>query len=223
MGFEVAEFVDNPEPRCPVALVLDTSKSMTGERIEELNAGVATFKEEVMRDELAAVRVEVAMITFGGRVMVPQAFVTVDRFEPPELTAGGKTPLGGAVEIALDLVEQRKTVYREHGIPYYRPWVFLITDGAPTDGELWRRAAERVQAAEAERRISFFAVGVEGADFDLLGQITPPSRPPLMLQRLRFRDLFEWLSVSVRRVSTSAVGADSIPLPAVDGWSQLPP
>lgn len=223
MGLDVAEFVENPEARCPVALVLDTSKSMAGAPIAELNAGVAAFRQDVLRDDLAALRVEVAMITFGGRIAVPPGFVTLDRFAPPVLAAEGDTPLGGALEVALDLVEQRKAAYRRHGIPYYRPWVFLVTDGAPTDGQRWRAAAERIHREEAERRISFFAVGVETADFALLGRLTPPSRPPLMLRRLQFRDLFEWLSVSLQRVSAGTVGAETVELPPVDGWARPVP
>jgi uncharacterized protein YegL len=217
MTVDLTEFLDNPEPRCPVALALDVSKSMAGAAIDELNAGLAAFRRTVAEDAVAALRIEVAAITFGRAISVPQGFVTADRFDPPLLTAGGKTPLGGALEVALDLIDRRRQAYRRHGVPYYRPWLFLISDGAPTDGERWQVMAERIAAAEAERRLRFYAVGVEGADFRLLGKLATPARPPIRLQRLDFRPLFEWLSMSVRCVSTRVVGGDDdeLELPAL--------
>jgi len=218
MSLAQAEFVDNPESRCPVVLLLDTSKSMAGTPIAELASGVATFKADVARDDLAALRVEIAVITFGGEARLAHDFATVDGFEPPLLRADGETPMGAAIELGLDLVEARKRTYNAHGIKYYRPWVFLITDGAPTDGKRWEQAAARVGAMEDARKLSFFAIGVAGANMDILGRITPPSRPPLRLQTLAFRDLFEWLSASVKRVSVGKIGAEAaIYLPAALG------
>ena len=66
--FDQAEFADNPEPRCPVVLVLDTSGSMHGTPIVELNEGLRAFAEAIRNDRLAALRVEVAVISFGGKV-----------------------------------------------------------------------------------------------------------------------------------------------------------
>ena len=220
MTADSVEFLENPEPRCPVALVLDTSKSMAGAPIDELNKGVAAFRADVADDDLAALRIEVALITFGGTIAVPQAFATADRFDPPPLTAAGKTPLGGALEVALDLIDRRKAAYRRYGVPYYRPWLFLISDGAPTDGDRCHLMAKRIWRAEAERKLRFLAVGVEGADFALLGRLATPARPPIRLKRLDFRPLFEWLSMSMRCVSTRVVGSelDDLDLAALAGW-----
>ena len=97
-----AEFADNPEPRCPVVLVLDTSGSMQGHPIGELNEGLRAFKDAIQADRLAALRVEVAIVPFGGSVKPidvradtsaafdpAQPFVTVDGFDPPILTFTG--------------------------------------------------------------------------------------------------------------------------------------
>ncbi|MCR9221418.1 MAG: VWA domain-containing protein [Alphaproteobacteria bacterium] len=215
------EFVDNPENRCPVVLLLDASASMRGAAIEELNAGVAAFREQILADETASLRVELCVIAFGGEVRLVRDFATVDDLIAPQLDAYGKTPMGGALDLGLKMLDARKRVYRRAGVHYYRPWMFLITDGAPTDGIAWQQAAMDAQAADLMGRLSFFTVGVRDADMSILSEIASPNRPPLMLQGLKFRDLFQWLSASVRRVSVSRVDAERVALPPVDGWAMV--
>ena len=215
---ENSVFADNPEPRCPCILLLDVSGSMKGQPVNELNQGIRVFKDELMADEMAAKRVEVAIITFGP-VQTATEFQTADVFEPPLLEAHGDTPIGAAIEAGLAQLDERKQAYRRNGIAYYRPWIFLITDGGPTD--YWKAAADKVKAGEAANHFSFFSVGVEGARFDVLSQIG--TREPLKLKELRFRDLFVWLSKSLGSVSKSAVG-DKVELenPATpSGWASV--
>ena len=215
--FDAAEFdTSNPEPRCPCVLLLDTSGSMNGARITALNQGLASFRMDLEQDELALLRVEIAIVSFGGRAELVQDFVTANQFEPPLLGVGGQTPMGGGINLALDLIEQRKLSYKTNGIPFFRPWVFLLTDGEPTDGDLWQEAARRVQAAEAAKKVAFFAVGVGGANLDILAQLGP--RQPLMLNGLKFREMFQWLSTSMRSVSHAELDTE-VPLQAPIGWA----
>lgn len=196
------EFAENPEPRCPCVLLVDVSSSMYGAPMNELNSGVATFARELKADQLASLRTEVAIVTFGSGAEMVQDFVTVDQFNPPTLVANGATEMSAGINLALDKIEERKQMYRDNGIDYYRPWLFLITDGAPTElPEEVIAASARLKQAEDEKRVATFSVGVEGADMGMLTDISP--RRPLMLQGLEFSGMFVWLSQSMSRVSAS--------------------
>jgi uncharacterized protein YegL len=219
MPFGGVSFAENPDPRCPCVLLLDTSSSMEGAPIAELNAGLLAYKDELAADSLAAKRVEVALVTFGGDVNTVSDFGAVGEFRPPLLQANGDTPMGAAIVRAIDMLQARKQLYKQNGVQFYRPWVFLITDGGPTDE--WKAAAEKVKQGEAGRAFAFFAVGVGGANFDVLREISV--REPLKLDGLRFRDLFVWLSNSQRAVSRSKP-TEETPLsnPAgPDGWAEV--
>jgi uncharacterized protein YegL len=212
--FAAVEFAMNPEPRCPCILLLDTSGSMGGDPIESLNEGLKQFQTELQGDSLASKRVEVCIYTFGPVKKVVD-FVSAGSFTAPKLMADGLTPMGEAINAALDALEARKATYKQNGVSYYRPWVFLMTDGEPTDDV--EAAAKRVREAEAKKAVAFFAVGVEEADMTALSTIT--TRPPMKLKGLAFAELFSWLSTSLQRVSQSQVG-EVVSLPAV-GWNEV--
>ncbi|NLG97565.1 MAG: hypothetical protein GX491_09420 [Chloroflexi bacterium] len=251
--FDQAEFAENPEPRCPVVLVLDTSGSMAGKAIEELNEGLRAFGAAIKADRLASLRVEVAVVAFGGKVRAidvrapenreetnevvlfnpmglsirpkpkevafdaHQAFVTADQFLPPVLDPSGETPLGEAVSRALALLRERKEIYKQNGLDYFRPWIFVITDGRPTDKK-WEAVADQVRQEEARKGVVFYGVGVEGADMQVLSRFSD-QRPPLKLKGLAFGELFTWLSKSLSAIAHSRPG-EQAPLPPV-GWGSV--
>lgn len=214
--FGDVSFAENPEPRCPCVLLLDVSGSMVNEPIRALNEGLAIYKDELVSDSLASKRVEVAVVTFGGEVLVPSSFTTADAFYPPPLIAGGDTPMGAAIQRGIAMIRQRKEDYRANGVMFYRPWIFLITDGGPTDE--WKQAAAAVREGEASKAFAFFAVGVKGANMEVLRLIS--SREPIHLEGLKFRELFQWLSNSQQAVSRSTPG-DEVPLPSPKGWGSV--
>jgi uncharacterized protein YegL len=163
--------LDNPEPRCPVVLLLlDTSYSMTGNPINQLNEGVHALYAALRDDDLASVRVDLSVITFGQTVSVIQNFATVSESQAPELKVNGMTPMGEAIVTALKAIENRKQEYRTAGISYYRPWLFVITDGEPTDNV--QEASGMLQNAIMSKKVIFFGIGVENANIERLRQIS---------------------------------------------------
>ena len=213
----------NLEPRCPCLLLLDTSYSMKGKPITELNKGLISFKQSLENDSLAKKRVEIAVITFGP-VNIENSFCECTDFSPPKLTASGVTPMEEAIEEGLELLKQRVNDYKNSGIAFYRPWVFLITDGEPTNsrGELtnnWSTARELIGNGERNGEFSFFCVGVENANMDFLRNISV-ARDPVKLKGLSFEELFLWVSASMKSVSASSP-RDPVTLPSPKGWAVI--
>jgi uncharacterized protein YegL len=220
-GFEIAksELADNPSTRCPCILTLDVSSSMGGQPITELNQGIQQFYEEIRTDEVAVYSVEIGIVTFSSDARVITPIRSAEGPVPPTLEAEGSTSLGEGLNLALDILEERKNLYKQTGISYFQPWLILLTDGAPTDE--WESAAQRVHQLAGQRKLSFFGIAVgEGANMQTLSEICPPERPPVRLKGVRFRELFEWLSKSMSAVSGSRMG-DSIKTPAISGWAEI--
>lgn len=212
------DLIDNPTPRCPVALVLDTSGSMSGQPIEQLNAGIQLFIDEVKRDDLARWSVDLAVYTAGGSADCIQSFIGVEQIVGVSpLDASGSTPLGQATRMALNDLEERKKSYRDAGVPYYQPWLVLISDGVPTDS--WKDAAQRARELSAQRKLVSLPIGVQGADLKVLSQFS--SKPAVALDGLKFRELFQWLSASMARVSASSSSDTSVQLPSMDSWGSV--
>ena len=225
-GIRLSDFnppvkLDNRDPRVACALLLDTSSSMNGEPIAQLNKGYEALREALAEDPLARKRAEIAVITFGGTAELAVPFAEGRDLAPATFSPSGGTPMGAALDLGLDQLIARKQSYKEAGLEYFRPWLFVITDGAPTDGDAFTAAAARVKEVEKQKGVTVFAVGVQGADLQTLAQLSDV-REPVSLDGLKFVELFEWLSSSMSAVSRSAPGASDAQIAANEATEQMP-
>lgn len=212
------DLIDNPSPRCACMVIVDTSSSMGGDPIRELNSGIQHFIASVQEDEVAAYSVEVGIITAGARVSEALPFTTANCINAiTEFTASGTTPLGQATELALKRLEERKNNYKKSGVAYYQPWLVIISDGAPTDH--YETIAQRTKSLSEQRKLVVLPIGVAGANLDILSKFS--SRGAKKLDGLKFNEFFEWLSASMSRVSASASTSSSVNLPSTNGWDAI--
>ncbi|MGP1664647.1 MAG: vWA domain-containing protein [Rhodanobacter sp.] len=212
--------VDNTEQRTPLVLVLDCSGSMGGAPINQLNEGLKLLERELKGDVIAAKRVRLLIIRLGGldNAEVIGDWCDAMDFNAPALEANGTTPTGQAVELALQEIEAEKSRYKQAGIAYTRPWMFLMSDGVPTDA--WEDCAARCCAAELAHKVAVFPIAVgEGAQADTLGAFcSRGSNGVKRLSGLQFNEMFLWLSTSMQVVSQSKAGGQ-VQLPATDTWA----
>ncbi len=228
---EARSLLANRHRRTPCVLLLDTSSSMDDEKIRLLNAGFKAFREDILRNQMAAQSVEICVITFGP-VQVQSEFAPLREMNEINFKAGGVTPMKEALELAMVKVTERKRMYVEHGISCYRPWIFLITDGEPTDAngyqsDSYKELLQPLELAAAEQKFILFTVGVQlnPGGREVLNQLSRPFKGRCLdLDKLKFEDMFLWLSGSLSRVSQSAPGQKvQLVDPAVgdgnyDGW-----
>ncbi|WP_456279016.1 vWA domain-containing protein [Bacillus sp. AK128] len=214
------ELYENPSTRLPICLVLDTSYSMNGEPIKELNKGVKLFMESIRKDDIASASAEISMVTFGGEVKQLFDFGSINRQTIPHLTVDGLTPMGEGINLAIDLLERRKNMYSQSGVSYFQPWIVIMTDGAPTDDI--SLASRRTTDLVNNKKLTIFPLGIgPNADMATLKQFSP-KRPPLKIKGLNFVEFFEWLSSSVSAISASTPGEDvKLDVDAIQKWAVL--
>lgn len=211
------DLADNPTKRVPVCLCLDVSSSMDGEAIEQLNEGVKLFYEAINDDVVAKQSADVCIVTFSDDATNVQDFESIADESAPRFSAGGWTNMGAGVNLAMDLLDERKKEYQDNGVEYFQPWLVLITDGEPTDD--YKNAARRTSDLANNKKLTIFPIGVEGADMQCLAEFSP-RRKPIMLKGLNFKEFFQWLSQSVAITSHSKPG-EAVKLPDTDDWGTL--
>ncbi len=127
-----AEEVQNYSQKCCVALVLDTSLSMTGSSIDQLNAGIRSFLKEIQADNAnLGQKLELGIVTFDSNVRRVSEPKLVEFIQFRSLEVEGTTMMVDGVREGIKMVEQRKEWYKSTGQKYFRPWVIMITDGDP--------------------------------------------------------------------------------------------
>ena len=200
--------------RLPVYLLLDTSGSMSGEPIEQVKNGVQMLVASLRQDPYALEAAWLSVITFssGANVAVPLTELTA--FQPPSIDASGSTDLGAALELVANSVKKDlvKTTATTKGD--WRPMVFLMTDGGPTDD--WQKGLARFRQ---EKWGVVVGCCVDNGDEAALKQITESVVRLNTSDTASMKAFFKWISSSVSQGSKSVEQAGK----HVQGLSELPP
>jgi uncharacterized protein YegL len=187
--------------RLPVYLLLDCSESMAGPAIDAVQKGVQALISELMGDPRALESVCVSVITFAKKAQQVVPLTELTAFQAPKLSVRTGTSLGEALRLLLDCLQRevKKTTATQKGD--YKPLVFLLTDGQPTDN--WRPAADAIKRANNPKIANIYAIGC-GPDVDtnLLRQITEIVLKLDDTTPETFKKFFIWLSASVQTAST---------------------
>lgn len=201
--------------RLPVYLLLDTSGSMYGEPIEAVKNGVQTLVSTLRSDPYALETAYISVITFDSRAQQVTPLTELSNFKLPNIEANGCTALGEALALLAQKIdtEVTKTVADTKGD--WRPLIFIMTDGEPTDNlsqglaEFKKRKCGMVVACAAG----------QGANTNVLKQITENVVQLDTADHATIKAFFKWVSASI---STSSKSIEDKACEATT-MSELPP
>lgn len=200
--------------RLPVYLLLDCSGSMSGDPIEAVRQGVRLLVNELKGDPNALETAYLSVITFESSVKQVVPLTELVSFSEPSISAGGGTSMGGALNLLMDCInkEVRKSTETQKGD--WRPLVFILTDGMPTDPDVFDEAARKLKSVKTANVI---ACGCgSNVDTSYLKQIT---ESVLMMNTVTPGEMarfFKWVTSSIK-LSSSSLSAKP------DSNIQLPP
>lgn len=201
--------------RLPVYLLLDTSGSMSGEPIEAVKNGVQVLVSTLRQDPYALETAFLSIITFDSAARQVVPLTELASFQIPAIAASGATELGAALSLLADSIEAEvaRTTAQVKGD--WKPIVFLMTDGSPTDD--WKKGLERLKKVRTGLVIACAAGS--GADTGVLKQITEIVVQLDTADASTIKAFFKWVSASV---STGSQKIDLVKK-EVTGLSDLPP
>lgn len=157
------KFVSNDGRALPVFLLLDCSGSMRGEKIETLNNAVVDMINDFKSEHLSEVNIQMCIVTFGNQAELHTNLCSVNSIEYQPLTASGMTPLGGALTILQNIIEDKEKVSSKG----YRPSVILVSDGRPNDA--WEQPLETFLTSKRTSKCERWALGIgQDADYQML-------------------------------------------------------
>ena len=204
----MTEYVlENYEQKSLCVFVLDISRTMRGQRIEELNKSLHSFYNVISSDETTSQRLELAIVTFGDNVNVIQSPSLIADMQFPELIATvDDAVLCDAVEEAINIVNNLKEWYKSTGQPYYRPWIILISGGDSNEIQNISTLANKIKKDTSEKKYVFLPIGVDNANMQVLQSIQGQI-PAMKLKGTKFGSFFKWLSASMGTVVSSEEGS----------------
>ena len=195
--------------RLPIFFILDCSESMVGENNKKMNDGLQMIVNDLKKDPHALETAWLSVIAFAGVAKTIVPLVEVASFYPPRLPVGSGTHLGAALrELTQQMDTQiRKTTEERKGD--WKPVVYLLTDGRPTDDT----AAEIARwKANYARKATLIAVGLgPAADLEVLRQLTDNVMLFNDTREGDFTQFIKWVTASITAHSRS-VGEEAPPL-----------
>ncbi|MFN6563777.1 MAG: vWA domain-containing protein [Nostoc sp. ChiSLP01] len=196
--------------RLPVYLVLDCSGSMNGDPIQAVNQGVKALIAELNSDPFAIETAYLSVITFESDAKQLSPLTELTAFQPPNLFAGGATSLGAALKVLAKCFDTEVQKANETQKGDWKPLVFLMTDGEPTD--TWQQAASELKQKKPANIIACAAGS--SANENTLKQITEIVVKLNDLQPDTLKAFFKWVSQSIKQTSQSVaqVMADNAPV-----------
>ena len=214
--FSSSDFGTSTKRRLPICFALDTSGSMMGNPIKQLNMGLQNFLASIKNNDDTRNSTDIAIITFGSKVEIVMPFGEMAKDKGiPEITASTTlTPIGEGILTALELLNARKEGYKQMGIKYYQPWLVVITDGAPQGPNAMQNMELAIKACnelEANDKLVVFNIGVgSGVDFDILKRLSIKREEPISVNSADFAKLFEFLGSSSSSIVSSGMSDDAL-------------
>ncbi|HXZ06364.1 MAG TPA: VWA domain-containing protein [Ktedonobacteraceae bacterium] len=194
--------------RLPVYLLLDCSGSMAGEAIIAVNEGLGMIYRLLMADPQALETVHISVICFSDHAD-QYGLTPIDKFQPPALTASGTTAMGAALRLLIQSIEQDLLLNTpvQHGD--FRPLVFLLTDGAPTDA--YRNEIQKLKSLRGSQKPTIVALGCGTAvNQAMLHEVTDNVFLMQTITSEKIKAFFKWISGSIIQTSHAA-GSDLEP------------
>jgi len=205
--FDLSGVVSCEVKPLPVIMLLDVSGSMLGPKIENLNKAVKDMLESFCDVENGEREIHVAVITFGREVKVHQPLVSASDINWQDLSAGGGTPLGIALNIAKAMIADKSIVPSRA----YRPVVVLVSDGQPNNG--WEKPLDNFIGEGRSAKCDRMALAI-GADANeaVLGKFIQGTKHHLFYAEnaKQLQTFFEYLTMSVT-IRTQAQNPDVVP------------